>query len=295
MRARPPRVSAVHPSHRGRIVVAMDERLRLRSVGAPVARSMLLTVLGEYVAPANLEVYRHTLVSSLENLGYTASAARQGVARSAAGGWLRSSRVGRRTRMALTQETHAMLRAGYPRIFGFGEPWSWDGRWLLVVLRVPENRREVRDRLRTDLAWAGFGSLGGGLWVSPHVDREREVLAAANGNAHADVLAFAAQHVPDGGEPEGVVAQAWDLPGTADHYHGFIADFKALRPRTPQATFVAQTTMVHAWRKFPFVDPELPDELLPRGWPRNAARRLFRDRHERWQDAAESFFASLGT
>ena len=49
---------------------------------------------------------------------------------------------------------------------------SWDGRWLLLVLRVPEQRRELRHRLTTQLAWAGFGSLGGGLWITPHVDRE---------------------------------------------------------------------------------------------------------------------------
>ena len=68
-----------------------------------------------------------------------------------------------------------MLRTGAERIYGFGEPRDWDGRWLLVALRVPEERREVRHQLRTRLAWAGFGSLGGGLWISPHVEREAEL------------------------------------------------------------------------------------------------------------------------
>ena len=68
-----------------------------------------------------------------------------------------------------------MLTAGAERIYGFGEPWEWEGRWLLVVLRVPEERREVRHQVRTRLAWAGFGSLGGGLWISPHVEREAEL------------------------------------------------------------------------------------------------------------------------
>ena len=29
------------------------------------------------------------------------------------------------------------------------------------------------------------------------------------------------------------------------------------------------------WRAFPGLDPDLPDELLPGGWPRSAARELF--------------------
>ena len=40
------------------------------------------------------------------------------------------------------------------------------------MLRVPEPRRELRHQLTTQLAWAGFGSLGDGLWITPHVDRE---------------------------------------------------------------------------------------------------------------------------
>ena len=34
---------------------------------------------------------------------------------------------------------------------------SWDGRWLLLILRVPEQRRELRHQLTTQLAWAGLG------------------------------------------------------------------------------------------------------------------------------------------
>ena len=46
------------------------------------------------------------------------------------------------------------------------------------------------------------------------------------------------------------------------------------------ASFAAQTALVHAWRRFPFIDPDLPDDLLPRDWPRRAAYELFKDRHE---------------
>src|SRR3954468_8031748 len=122
----------------------MDDQLRRRSVGPPAARSMLLTVLGEYVLPAPHGVWQETLISALGSLDYKTQAARQALARSVSGGWLRTERHGRRARMHLTGEAREMLATGAERIYSFGEPWEWDGRWLLVLVRVPEERRDVR-------------------------------------------------------------------------------------------------------------------------------------------------------
>ena len=51
-----------------------------------------------------------------------------------------------------------------------------------------------------------------------------------------------------------------------------------------------QTLLVHAWRKFPFLDPDLPSQFLPERWPRERAHELFTDRHVRWQPAAREYF-----
>src|SRR3954451_21034149 len=232
----------------------MDDALRRRSVGAPAARSALLTVLGEYVLGVPDGVWQETLISALGTLDYRTQAARQALARSVAAGWLRTERHGRRSRVQLTKPTAAMLSAGAERIYGFGEPWQWDGRWLLVVLRVPEERREVRHQMRTRLAWEGFGSIGGGLWISPHVERETGLRAMRGDGSVAELLSFHGE-LGELGDTERVIADAWDLGGVADAYRAFIAEFRRLRPRTPDATFRAQTRLVHAWRKFPVLDP----------------------------------------
>src|SRR6201991_352982 len=153
---RPPRLSSRR----------VNDVLRRRSVGAPAARSTLLTVLGEYLLPRPEGVWQEALIGSWQLLGFTPSAARQAVVRSTREGWLQGERIGRRSRMKLTPSSSELLRDGARRIYEFGLPVSWDGRWLLVVLRVPEQRRELRHRLTTQLAWAGFGSLRGGLWLT---------------------------------------------------------------------------------------------------------------------------------
>jgi phenylacetic acid degradation operon negative regulatory protein len=270
----------------------VNDQLRRRSLGAPAARSMLLTVLGEYVLPRGEPVWQETLVAALGALKISEHAARQALARSVRDGWLESERHGRRSRLRLSNPTGELLRSGAQRIYAFGEKGAWDGNWLLIVLRVPEAQREVRHQLRTRLAWAGLGSLGGGVWLTPHVDREPELEQIVREEPDADALSFRGS-IGSLGDPQRVAAAAWDLDGVAGEYDQFIARFSKLRPSAPAACFRAQTELVHEWRRFPFLDPDLPDDLLDRKWPRRRAHDLFSDCHERWAGAARAYFEGL--
>src|SRR3954447_22252522 len=58
----------------------VNDQLRRRSVGAPAARSVLLTILGEYVLPAPDGAWQETLVGALNTMDYKTHAARQAVA-----------------------------------------------------------------------------------------------------------------------------------------------------------------------------------------------------------------------
>ena len=169
--------------------------------------------------------------------------------------------------MRLTPTSAELLRDGARRIYGFGGPVSWDGRWLLLVLRVPEQRRELRHRLTTQLAWAGFGSLGGGLWITPHVDRE--ALVHGRGAGAAAVVPGGARRA--GRAPQQVIEEAWDLPDLREHYEQFIEDFAhaapARRRRRRSPPRPRSCTPGGASRSS---IPDLPDDLLPRDWPRRA-------------------------
>lgn len=270
----------------------ISDQLRRGSLGMPAARSLLLTILGEYVLPRSGDVWQETLVGALTGLGYSPDAARQAVTRSAREKWLRTERRGRRARMFLTDSSRKLLRDGAERIYSFAEPWDWDGRWLIVVLRVPEERRSVRHHLRSRLAWAGLGSLGGGVWLTPHIERERELAFAINEQATADAKSFVAE-LSSLGDPRRLIAEAWDLHAVREQYTTFIEDFSRVRPSSPEACFRQMTLLVHAWRRFPFLDPDLPSGLLPSRWPRGRAHALFVDRHQRWQPDARAYFEGL--
>src|SRR5215471_9582283 len=129
------------------------------------ARAMLFTVLGEFVLPAGGSAWTSAFLEVLGRLGIEEKSARQALARTAAGGWIRSQRVGRRTRWWLTADGERLLTEGTERIYAFASSQAnWDGRWLLVMARVPESDRSARHLLRTRLGWAGLGSPASGIW-----------------------------------------------------------------------------------------------------------------------------------
>jgi phenylacetic acid degradation operon negative regulatory protein len=80
-----------------------------------------------------------------------------------------------------------------------------------------------------------------------------------------------------------MVAEAWDLGAIEEKYEEFIGRFSDAGPADILAR---QIELVHAWRRFPSIDPALPRELLPTRWSGLEAARLFTDRHERWSAAA---------
>jgi phenylacetic acid degradation operon negative regulatory protein len=89
------------------------------------------------------------------------------------------------------------------------------------------------------------------------------------------------------------VRQAWALDDVAGRYTEFAARFQAARPRSPDQTFAAQVHLVHEWRRFPFLDPSLPRELLPLRWPGLTAVDLFDRRHSEWHQIAQRYWTAV--
>ncbi len=267
-----------------------DERpalSRRREVGSASARSLLMTLLGEFVLPHGDQLWTSELVGALGSFGVGERSARQALARSAAEGWLSSQRVGRRSRWRLTPAGRTLLTEGARRVHGFGRSEGpWDGRWLLLLVSVPEVRRDLRRRLRRRLTWAGFGSPEAGVWISPWPDREAEALTVLGElGLSGDAMSFTARYGSVGRVAQ-MVARAWDLTGLAGRYREFTAQFEAVRPVGGGEALCAQTRLVHEWRRFPYLDPRLPCDLLPGDWAGTAAAELFHRRHREWRPAA---------
>ena len=267
---------------------------RRQELGAASARSLLLTVLGEFVLPADRPVRTAALLELLADLGVAEKAGRQAIMRTAGSGWIDARRRGRETEWSLTAAGTRLLREGTERIYGFaGEGECWDRRWLVLTVGVPEGNRQLRARLRTRLRWAGFGSTAPGVWVTPRVDREP---AARTALAELGLLAGSWSFVATAGEigdERSLAAAAWDLDAVERRYEDFLALVGTVRPRTDRQALVAQVRLVQEWRRFPLLDPGLPRPLLPPRWSGHRAADLFRERHAAWAPRARRSWGEL--
>ena len=85
-------------------------------------------------------------------------------------------------------------------------------------------------------------------------------------------------------------------PGSSPYHRCFpstIQEFTGLDPATDEAALRAQTRLVHEWRRFPFLDPRLPAQLLPDSWRGAKAADLFHTRHADWHPAAQRHWERL--
>ena len=259
-------------------------------------RSLLFTLYGDYVRPlGQLDVRVGALVRLAGELGVGGNALRSALSRMTREGWLSARRDGGAPRYRLSPRGEELIEEGTRRIYGHHRA-VWDGRWLLVSYSLPEPRRGQRDRLRQGLSFLGLGSLGNGLFVTPHDlrpqvrDLIRRCGVEADVTLHHGTLEWPA-------DPAQVVARAWDLGRLSARYAEFLdrtqRELDGAVGVDDRAAFARRFLLTHEFRRFPFSDPDLPDPLLPANWVGSAARDAFLDYNGRLRERAERFYHSI--
>ena len=260
----------------------------LRGVSPGSARSILLTLLGEFIMPQGRPVWTSTLLQVLIGFGVAEKSARQAIARAAAAGWITSHREGRRVCWVLTSRGRQLIDDGAQRVLSMSQDsFRWDGRWLVLFVTLPESHRHVRLKLYRALSWAGFGNPTTGLWVSPHserIDEARHIIGEMK--LSRLTFSFVGPSLDFGATDRELVERSWNLEEVASSYQNLLDRFTRLRPQSGDSVLFTHVQLVNAWQRMPYIDPGLPDALLPSRWTgRRAAARLEELRNE-WRDAA---------
>lgn len=264
-------------------------------------RSLLLTLFGDYVYPlGHADVRVGTLVRLAEELGVSAGALRSALSRLTRDGWLVRRDDHRPTRYGLSDRGRHLIEDGIRRIYGHRQ--GWDGQWLLVSYSLAEHRRGQRDRLRAALTFSGFGSLGNGLYITPH-DLRREVTELVAEHGLEDAVTSLRGHLTWPEDVAALVARAWNLEHINQRYRDFLCRRRELMALHLQAlaagelsdreAFNIRFRLTHEFRHFPFEDPDLPAELLPSTWLGGQARALFLEYNHGLRVAAERHYLEL--
>jgi len=262
----------------------------------------MLTLYGDYVRYRGVEIGIGSLIKLLANFNISQQSVRSAVSRMCGAGLLKVRKKGPKNYYSLTEDGITLLEEGERRIFE-RKSSSWNGYWSVVVYFIPEGKREARDKLRQELAWTGYGPLSTATWISPH-DSSREVEELVKRLKIRDcVQVFRAKHLGFS-NPKTIISRCWDLDRIHKRYANFIDEHRVkLDGRLarlengedidPSEYFSERFRLIHEYRRLPYFDPDLPEELLPENWLRSQASAIFDEYHDMLAEKANKYFDSV--
>lgn len=263
-------------------------------------QQLVLTLFGAYVRPRDRQVWSGGLVRLLGEFGVSPGAARVALTRLAARNVLTRSKAGRLVHYAIAPRTAAILAEGDERIFTFGRTPDDGDVWTVLWHTVPDDRRLDRTQLVRRLRFLGFGPVQDGAWIAPR-DHENEVVGLVTElglREHASVIVGRPSPALD---PHALVTRAWDLDDLTSRYDAFVGEFAPLddpaaRHRlSDRDALRRRTELVHAFRRFPALDPELPADLVDPPPQRQRAIDLFHDVYAALGPPAQRYFDQVTT
>lgn len=259
--------------------------------------SLIFTLFGAHLRNYGNYVSNRALSDMMEVFGFTPEAVRAAAFRMVKQGWLDRSKEGRNTFYSLTTEGKHRVLQGILRIFEIDQN-QWDETWYLLTYTIPEKKRNIRDELRRELMWLGFGTISNGTWITPWNLKESIEPFIQRHRLNGLVEMFAAHH-------EGystnrtLVERCWNFDQIEKNYDEFLErwnsrfnqlDFSTIQPRD---SFMEQTLLIHDWRKFLHLDPKLPFELLPENWVGKQAAQFFFYHYELLGKSSRLFLESV--
>lgn len=252
-------------------------------------QTLLLMFFGDFVLDRPVCVFSGSVIDVCARLDITEHATRSTLTRMAGRDLLRRERSGRRVYFGLTERSTEILRDGRTRIWETGAVNdNWDGTWTLLSFSLPEAWQRQRHDLRSQLAWAGFGPIQGGLWIAPGAVDAQQILSSLGLNAHARVFTARAGSLTD---VDAMVRDAYDLTALAARYEAFLDRWGGPSPlRDPLA---ARLTLTAEWLEAIRRDPRLPVEHLPADWPARRAQKLFRELESAYRPPAYAIAEEL--
>ena len=252
--------------------------------GEPTAgrpRMLIMDLCGAYMRPLGGWFAIAKIVQLMNSLEVDETATRSALLRMRRRGLLEPEQRRGVRGLRLTEQALTALAETEGQIFGARAPARLADGWVLVSFSIPEEQRANRHVLRSRLSWLGFGNLNNGLWMAPRRMLGELEKAVRELGFEQYVLLFEA-HYTGFAELSSLVEQAWDLVELSKLYRQFVAWCEPVLTRCEQVrgpsgeqAFIDYTLAVYHWRKFPYLDPGLPAELLPGDWAGHRAAQLF--------------------
>ena len=242
-------------------------------------QSLFFALVGEHLLGSTRPLSGASIVFVMNRLGVGETAARSVLQRMTAKGFVSRHKEGRKTFYALTETGSQILGEGGRKMFTGWRSQDWDGAWTMVRIQVPESRRSLRQKIWSQLSWAGFGQVDGGTWVAPG---ERELMSVLDAE-QLEVSPIVICGRPQPPTTDDDLVGAFDLDTLSAEYAAFgdrwqVFDSDAM---APVEALVARVKLQCEWLGLTRLDPQLPAVLLPQDWPGTLQAQLFGELNQR--------------
>lgn len=281
-------------TYSNQLISAFQERRPLRT------KSLLMTIYGDFIEPHGGNIWLGSLIKLVAPLGTNDRLVRTSIFRLAKEEWLEAEQVGRRSYYSLTESGRRQFENADRRIYSTPNH-TWDGEWRLVFTSVSKIDNELKERVKRELLWQGFGAVTSDVFAHPvaPIPPIRDMIIDLG--LEKKVVVMRAKSIEDAVNPatSDLVNKCFKLQTIETQYKQFIDNFKPLLSLLdepleahPEHCFLIRTLLIHDYRRILLKDPLLPAELLPHDWAGFEAHNLCQQVYKRIHQPATLHFLS---
>lgn len=140
---------------------------------------------------------------------------------------------------------------------------KWDGKWRILSYEIPEKKRDLRDKLRREVAGWGLGPWHRSFWLTPHPITDNLKNLVSQKEEEKFIQAFESEHVF--GNKEILIEKVWGKSALDKRYREL---FKTWHEILSKEIDKAEKYRLVINQYIPIlrVDPGLPSELIGKSW-----------------------------
>lgn len=140
---------------------------------------------------------------------------------------------------------------------------KWDGKWRILSYEIPEKKRDLRDKLRREVAGWGLGPWHRSFWLTPHPITDNLKDLVSQKEEEKFIQAFESEHVF--GNKDILIEKVWGKSALDKRYREL---FKIWHEILSKELDKAEKYRLVINQYIPILraDPGLPSELIGKSW-----------------------------
>jgi phenylacetic acid degradation operon negative regulatory protein len=151
---------------------------------------------------------------------------------------------------------------------------NWDGKWRVLSYEIPEKKRDLRDKLRREVAGWGLGPWHRSFWLTPHPIIENLRALVSQKEEEQYIQAFEADHVF--GDRKVLIEKVWNTTALDKKYRDLFKHWHDILSGEGEKT-TKLTKVIALYVSILREDPGLPTELVGQSWIGYEAFNIFKE------------------